>query len=70
MLKIKIDKLFPGLPNVFGIVGNMLIAEFDDLADTTMLVSTGFLGYAGKPSQSLTKTNVCTRVQAYHSLMR
>ena len=31
MLQRKIDELFQGLPNVFGIADDILIAEFDDL---------------------------------------
>ena len=32
MLQRKIDKLFQGLPNVFGIADDILIAGFDDLS--------------------------------------
>ena len=31
MFQRKKDELFQGLPNVFGIVDNILIAEFDDM---------------------------------------
>ena len=36
MFLTRIDKLFQGLPNVFGIADDILIAGFDDLGETMM----------------------------------
>ena len=50
MFQRKIDELFQELPNTFGIADDILIAEFDNMTETTMLYLARSGRYEGRPN--------------------